>query len=163
MTIKKLFKPRILFPTVILLLLIISFILSVILAPSPFHVEQIDNPGDVKISWEEISEEEFYENMTVAMNVTFEKEPTYYFLKEPGSDVEMPLHNMMSLHTISSPLPVHSRILAPEKRIGCTVLRALSRIEALPLCRRRIRSFYSCVSSATVRILCQRRRFSHIL
>ena len=91
MTIKKLFKPRILFPTVILLLLISSFILSVILAPSPFHVEQIDNPGDVKISWEEISEEEFYENMTVAMNVTFEKEPTYYSLKEPGSDVEMPI------------------------------------------------------------------------
>lgn len=79
MTIKWQFKPRILFPTVILLLLVISLSFAFILSPkSGFRVIKVDEPGTAQASWVTLTESDFYHDMSIAFYAEMKNDPQYY-------------------------------------------------------------------------------------
>lgn len=81
-----------LFPTIIIGFAVC--VLSIALFRSggkTFIAEQTENSGFASASWMTLTEEEFYQNMSVAMRVEFKYPPTYYNLTTPESDVTLPI------------------------------------------------------------------------
>lgn len=87
MTTKKLLRPQILFPAVILILLVIALILAVAVPSKPgFRAVKTDQPGSAMASWADVDEARFYERMAIAVYAHVKEEPQYYDHYVPGRD-----------------------------------------------------------------------------
>ena len=87
MTIKKLLRPQILFPVVILLLLAIALTLFAVLKPkSNFRATKVDEPGAALASWSILTESDFYHDLSVAFYAEIDAEPQYYSVVVPDHE-----------------------------------------------------------------------------
>lgn len=89
---RNLLKANILFPMVILCAAAVILTIALLLPRGKtFTAVQTDAPGYAQVYWADISEEEFYKHMSVAMRVCFEEKPTYYNLTDAGSELTFPI------------------------------------------------------------------------
>ena len=87
MTTKKLLRPQILFPAVILILLVIALTLAAAVPSKPgFRAEKTDKAGFSMASWAEVDEARFYERMAIAAYAHLKGEPQYYTHHVPSGD-----------------------------------------------------------------------------
>lgn len=87
MTIKKLLRPQILFPAVILILLVIALVFTVAVPSKPgFRAVKTDQPGFSMTSWADVDEARFYERMAIAVYAHVKEEPQYYTHYVPSGD-----------------------------------------------------------------------------
>lgn len=89
---KKYLNANVLFPAVIICMAVVVMTVAILLPKGKtFTAVQTDAPGYAQAYWADISEEEFYKHMSVAMRVCFEEKPTYYNLTDAGSDLTFPI------------------------------------------------------------------------
>lgn len=88
---RKFRNPQFLFPMIILFTVVLVIGVAVFRPNGKTYIaEQTAKPGFASASWVTLTEEEFYENLSVAMRVEFQYPPTYYNVTVPESDFMMP-------------------------------------------------------------------------
>ncbi len=86
---KKWLRPQFLFPSAILLAFAVIMTVAMI-RPKTFTAIKLDSPGAVSANWSDVSEQDFFEQLSVAVRVEVTSGPEHYDIREPWEEYSLP-------------------------------------------------------------------------
>ena len=88
MTTKKMFRPQVLFPAVILLLLVVALILAAATQPKGpmYKAEKTNTPATAMMSWADVDEEQFFRFMSAAVYAELQPDVSHYRFTAPDEE-----------------------------------------------------------------------------
>ena len=86
---KKWIRPQFLFPSAILLAFAVIMTVAMI-RPKTFTAIKLDSPGAVSANWSDVSEQDFFKQLSVAVRAEVTSGPEHYDIREPWEEYSLP-------------------------------------------------------------------------
>ena len=81
---------QIIFPSMVLLAVAAALVAPAFLQKKTFTAVKLDEPGAASANWANVSEQEFFEQLSVAVRAEVVSGPEHYDISEPWEDYSLP-------------------------------------------------------------------------